>query len=73
MAEQLKLFSLELLFDADVVERANLLLKRFGSDAAVVAGVRSSDDLFSEEESSWWRKISLACRYVSDGLCTPVK
>jgi hypothetical protein len=72
MQHQLKLFKLELLFDTDVVERAYALFARYGSHASTMAGIRSSDDIFNLDEVTWWKQIALACRYLNDGLCSPL-
>ena len=67
--QQLHLFRLNLMFEPDVVERAIALHQRYGSDAATVANIRSTDDIVTSDDLRWWLEISRACQYLKDNLC----
>jgi hypothetical protein len=67
--QQLHLFRLNLMFEPDVVARAIALHQRYGSDAATVAGIRSTDDVITTDDQRWWSEISHACQYLKDNLC----
>jgi len=51
-------------FPEDVFERAKALVARHGVDAPMVAAIRSSDDIFDEEERDWWIEVSRACKCI---------
>jgi hypothetical protein len=62
MSDQLSLFPECGHFAEDVFERAKALLASNGSDAPTFAAIRSTDDVFDDEERAWWIEVSRACK-----------
>jgi hypothetical protein len=64
MTEQPSLFPECGHFPEDVFERARALVAERGHDAPTLTAIRSTDDIFDEEERSWWVEVSRACKCI---------
>ena len=60
MCDQLSLFLERGHFAEDVFESAKALVASNGSDAPALAALRSTDDVFDDEERAWWIEVGRA-------------